>query len=238
MWQKGRQTWIRTTAYSRIQAKKQGSVQFSRLAFRMDFKGGENPFLMAREGHRKPPRHPSVRNIAKSGKGHFTGFSGRKSENIGLLWAKVRMFCLEKSDVFEAKTTRFRAFFIKNTRISKEIESISPIFRKSKYHKLTSQPCKTPKNSPIFTLEGSRKIVKIFEGFGIEKKHSECMFWGRFWDSVQFSQPRSEGLLPTANQHSSPSPPLRSKFTFQTVRRPVRHRYGKDVGFANRYASF
>ena len=151
---------------------------------------------------------------------------------------KVRMFCLEKSDVFEVKTARFRAFFIKNTRISKEIESISPIFRKSKYHKLTSQPCKTPKNSPIFTLEGSRKIVKIFEGFGIEKKRSECMFWGRFWDSVQFSQPRSEGLLPTANQHSSPSPPLRSKFTFQAFRRPVRHQYGKDVVFANRYVSF
>ena len=99
MWQKGRQTWIRTTAYSRIQAKKQGSVQFSRPAFRMDFKGGENPFLMAREGHRKPPRHPSVRNIAKSGKGHFTGFSGRKSENIGLLWAKVRMFVPKSTDV-------------------------------------------------------------------------------------------------------------------------------------------
>ena len=79
--------------------KKQGSVQFSRPAFRMDFKGGENPFLMAREGHRKPPRHPSVRNIAKSGKGHFTGFSGRKSENIGLLWAKVRMFVPKSTDV-------------------------------------------------------------------------------------------------------------------------------------------
>ena len=162
-------------------------------------------------------------------------FFGQK---YGCLSPKVRMFCLEKSDVFEVKTARFRAFFIKNTRISKEIESISPIIRKTEHHKLTSQPCKTPKNSPIFTLEGSRKIVKIFEGFGIEKKRSECMFWGRFWDSVQFSQPRSEGLLPTANQHSSPSPPLRSKFTFQAFRRPVRHRYGKDVVFANRYVSF
>ena len=108
MWQKGRQTWIRTTAYSRIQAKKQGSVQFSRPAFRMDFKGGENPFLMAREGHRKPPRHPSVRNIAKSGKGHFTGFSGRKDENIGLFEDKVRMFAHKSTDVLCGEVRCFR----------------------------------------------------------------------------------------------------------------------------------
>ena len=122
--------------------------------------------------------------------------------------------------------------FSSKTRVFQRKSNLSlPFSEKQNTKKLASQPCKTPKNSPIFTLEGSRKIVKIFEGFGIEKKRSECMFWGRFWDSVQFSQPRSEGLLPTANQHSSPSPPLRSKFTFQAVRRPVRHRYGKDVVF-------
>ena len=107
MWQKGRQTWIRTTAYSRIQAKKQGSVQFSRLAFRMDFKGGENPFLMAREGHRKPPRHPSVRNIAKSGKRAFYGVFRPEKRKHRTSLGKSTDVCPQKYGCFALRSPMF-----------------------------------------------------------------------------------------------------------------------------------
>ena len=76
------------------------------------------PSLTGWEGLRKPPRLALSRNIAKSEKGDFCAISGRKSGNIGLLCHKVRMFCLESTDVcvkevrcFCAWTRAFYDFF-------------------------------------------------------------------------------------------------------------------------------
>ena len=173
MWQKGRQTWIRTAAYSRIWAKKQGSVQFSRLAFRMDFKGGENPFLMAREGHRKPPRHPSVRNIAKSGKGHFTGFSGRKSENIGPLWAKVRMFVPKSTDVLPWEV---RCFWSQNGPISSFFHQKHAYFKGNRIYLSHFPKIKIPQID-ITTLQNTEKQPNFHSG----RVAKDCQNFWRFW---------------------------------------------------------
>ena len=68
------------------------------------------PSLTGWEGLRKPPRLALSRNIAKSEKGDFCAISGRKSGNIGLLCHKVRMFCLESTDVCVKEVRCFRAW--------------------------------------------------------------------------------------------------------------------------------
>ena len=50
----------------------------------------------------------------------------------GCLPTKVRMFCVEKSDVFEAKTAKIRTFCPHNLHFSKGNGHFSPFFRKKR----------------------------------------------------------------------------------------------------------
>ena len=80
-----------------------------------------------------------------------------------------------------------------------------PFFAKREIPILESPHCKTSENSLVFALERSRKFVSFFEGFSVRTGLPECMFWGCFGKSVQFSDigskdsEREKKAVPAAN---------------------------------------
>ena len=124
MWQKGRQTWIRTTAYSRIQAKKTGECAIFETGIPDGFQRRRKPVS---NGPRRPseattsglaPKYRKIRPIGllRGFLPENAPFAAEKSKtsdffegNIRTFCMKVPYFCLEKSDVFASKTRFFHA---------------------------------------------------------------------------------------------------------------------------------